>query len=392
MIIGQGRTEFTPKHPIEWVKEITTFGLSYTNTREQPLNTWDAPIGSLAKRFESLHVSKASIYARARMVNTYFHPKLLYRAHSFCLDKEKHKDIRKEFYGFVMSSCIRRIAHNTLTQPKEEGGVALRNFECVVTAMRLKFIVKCINGSHPSPLAKFYLDLHLIRLGIRLDNKMPHFTGVPPKFYKDLIPLITKYKTLLLKEDPKNFYKFLNREKFLEGKFIIHQLKRVPLNDPMYRPLEAFKKIKKAEVSEAVKHQTYTLMYGATPTRHNLKRRNRHGVQVLVPCALCGKERESEEHLYMECTVLQTALGWVGTILETNDPNCLRRAVFLHDFPRGDDPAKDAVKSEILLLYRWTVWRARKRAIYDCATYTADAIMKSLKERVRRHAESIKPD
>ena len=151
-------------------------------------------------------------------------------------------------------------------------------------------------------------------------------------------------------------------------------------------------KIKKAEVSEAVKHQTYTLMYGATPTRHNLKRRNRHGVQVLVPCALCGKERESEEHLYMECTVLQTALGWVGKILETNDKNCLRRAVFLHDFPRGDDPAKDAVKSEILLLYRWTVWRARKRAIYDCATYTAEALMKSLRERVRRHAESLKPD
>ena len=291
-----------------------------------------------------------------------------------------------------MSSAIRRIAHNTLTQPREEGGVGLRHFECVVTAMRLKFIAKCLAGAYPSPLARFYLDLHLIKLGIRLDNNMPHFVGTPPQFYKDMIPLINRYKSLILKEKPVNFYKFLNREKFHEGKFMIHQLKRVPLNDPMYRPLEAFKRITRAEVTEAIKHQTYVLMYGATPTRHNLRNRDRFGVLRIVPCALCGKERESEEHLYLECPVLKTALCWVGKIMKIPDTPSLRRAIFLHDFPRGDDPAKDAVRSEILLLYRWTAWRARKRAIYDVATYSPEALMEAFRERVRRHAETLKPD
>ena len=91
----------------------------------------------------------------------------------------------------------------------------------------------------------------------------------------------------------------------------------------------------------------------------------------------------------MDCPTLKTALGWIKTLFENDD---LKRAIFCHDFPRGDDPAKDAVRSEILLLYRWSAWRARKRAIYDGIKYTNDSFLKSLKERVRRHAQSLKPD
>ena len=108
-----------------------------------------------------------------------------------------------------------------------------------------------------------------------------------------------------------------------------------------------------------------------------------------VPCALCGSERESEDHLFMDCQTLKVALGWLQTVIESDN---LKRAIFCHDFTRGDDPAKDAVKSEILLIYRWSIWKARKRAIYDGVTYTQNSLLQSFKDRVRRHAQSLKPD
>ena len=389
MVIGKGRKEFTSKHPIEWVHEITTFGLSYTNTREQPLDTWDAPIRSLAERIVTLNVSRASVYSRARIVNTYFHPKLTYRAHSCSIGPEQHRQVRKHMHDFVLGSAIKRIAYNTLTQTKEEGGVALRHFECAVTTLRLKFINKCLKGAHPSPLAKYYLDLYLVRLGIRIDNSTPHHTGRLPRFYSELVDLINKQKRLILHENTHNYYTKLIREKFREGKFIIYQIKKAPLNDPTYRPLMAFKRIKEAEVEEKVKHQTYLLLYGATPTRTNVTKRDKYGIRRPVPCALCGKDRESEDHLYWDCPTLKTALGWMRDLFGSTP---MKRAIYCHDFPRGDDPAKDAVKSEILLLYRWTIWRARKRAIYDGVNYTADMLLRSLRDRVRRHAQSLKPD
>ena len=389
MVIGKGRTEFSSKHPIEWVNEITTFGLSYTNTREQSLDTWDAPIRSLAERIVTLNVSRASVYARARIVNTYFYPKLTYRAHSCSLGPKQHRLVRKHMYNFVLGNSIKRIAFSTLTQSKEDGGVALRHFECAVTSLRLKFIKKCLSGKHPSPLAHFYLDLYLVKLGFRVDNTQPHFTGTLPTFYKDLVKLINKYADIIKNKHPQTYYMHLNKEKFSEGKFMIYQIKKAPLNDPTYKPLMAFQRIKEAEVAEVIKHQTYILMYGATPTRTNVTKRDKYGVPRHVPCALCGRERESEDHLYMDCPTLRTALGWIKTLIGNDD---LKRAIFCHDFPRGDDPAKDAVRSEILLLYRWSAWRARKRAIYDGVQYTNESFLKSLKERVRRHAQSLKPD
>ena len=389
MAIGKNHTKFTPKHPIEWVQEITTFGLSYTNTREQSLDTWDAPIRSLADRIVTLHVSRASIFARARIVNTYFFPKLTYRAHSCNIGPEQHRQLRKHVYNFVLGNSIKRIAFNTLTQNKVEGGVALRHFECAVTALRLKFLAKCVSGKYPSPLARYYLELHLTKLGSRVDNTIPHFTGNLPIFYKELVKLINKYSDLILHKHPHSFYEYLNREVFRDGKFMIYQIKRAPLNDPTYRPLMAFKRVKEAEVAEVVKHQTYILMYGATPTKVNATTRDRYGIHRYVPCALCGKGRETEEHLYMECPKLMTVLGWLSKLFGTTP---LKRAIFCHDFPRGDDPVKDVVKSEILLLYRWTVWRARKRAIHEGIRFTRESLLDCLKERVRRHAEQLKPD
>ena len=292
-------------------------------------------------------------------------------------------------YNFVLGNCIKRIAFNTLTQNKVEGGVALRHFECAVTALRLKFLAKCVSGKYPSPLARYYLELHLTRLGSRVDNTIPHFTGNLPTFYKELVKLINKYSDLILHKHPHSFYEYLNRGVFREGNLIIYQIKRAPLNDPTYRPLMAFKRVKEAEVAEVVKHQTYILMYGATPTKVNATTRDRFGIQRYVPCALCGKGRETEEHLYMECPKLTTVLGWLSKLFGTTP---LKRAIFCHDFPRGDDPAEDEVKSEILLLYRWTVWRARKRAIHEGIRFTRESLLDCLKERVRRHAEQLKPD
>ena len=173
---------------------------------------------------------------------------------------------------------------------------------------------------------------------------------------------------------------------------MIYQIKHAPLNDPLYRPLLAFRDIKRAEVAEGIKNITYILMYGATPTRVNTKVRDRYGILRPVQCALCRNKGESESHLFFECEILQTALSKVKNFIEVKDQNTLKRAIFTHDFPRRDDPAKNEIKSEILLIYRWTAWRARKRAIYDGVRYTRETLLKSFVDRVRRHAQSLKPD
>ena len=410
MLIGIHRAEFTCYHKIEWVSKIVMFGLSY-NRHGGTTDNWDGLLNDIEQTLGRIYTKRTSMFSRAVIANTRILPKLMYRLHTIDIDEfrlQKFVALLRQFMN--KGNGIKFVRYATLTQPKETGGTALRNLEVAVISQRLKLLRLMMVNVWPSPLSEYYMGHRLLRLGIRPDNGVPHYEGTNiPSFYANLIRLLRmewpKRKgygpkqiklTDLVKQHPAStYYKTLNAQIHEQDKILLDQMPGAPVNIAGFDPKQSFEDLHKARLRTREKGTIYRLFYSALPTRQNMTTRNRQGERVHQQCCICGKDRETIKHLFLDCIHLRETLIWIHENLQPFRRGGIRYAIFALFTKPSDDKNVYQLRQESVIIFFHMVWEIRTRILSSrdpepfCNGMTILAMYRSA---LRRHLSRIYPD
>ena len=410
MLIGRHPTEFTCHHPITWVTKIKMFGLSYSR-HGGTADNWDTLLTEVEKTLDRLYIRNTSVFSRAVIANTRIIPKFMYRLHTLDIDDTR----LQRFVGMLRKfmnkgNGIKFVRYPTLTQPKESGGAALRNLEVAIIAQRLKLLRLMMVNVWPSPLSEYYLGARLLRLGIKPDNKIPHYEGGNlPTFYRNLLrltridfprrrgygPKPIKLLELVINQPASTYYKTLNAQIHEQEKILLYQMPGAPVNIAGYDPKQSFTDLHRARLRNRDKGTIYRLFYSALPTRQNMKIRNRHGRWVYQTCCICGEDRETVKHLFLDCIHLRETLLWINQNLQPFRPGAMRFAIFALFIADSDNKDVYLLRLESVIIFVNLVWKLRTIILSkgNAEPYcNGQTILAMYRSALRKHLSEMYPD
>ena len=409
MLIGHNPTEFTCRHPIKWVTKITMFGLSYSRHGGTQEN-WDGLLKDIGKTLDRLYTRRTSVFSRAIIANTRIIPKLMYRLHTLDIDEVRLQKFVAMLRKFMnKGNGIRYVRYPTLTQPLDSGGAALRNLEVAIMSHRLKLLRLMMVNVWPSPLSQYYLGARLLRLGIRPDNRLPHYEGANmPPYYANLLKLLRmewpqrkgygpkpiKLTDLVTQHPATTYYTTLNAQLHEQDKILLDQMPGAPKNVPGYDPKQSFIDLHRARLRTRDKWTIYRLFYSALPTRQNMKIRNRHGVMVYQTCCICGKNRETIQHLFLDCIHLRETLLWMHNNLRPFRQGGVRHAIFALYTEPDDEEELHRLRQESIIIYVNTIWNIRSKILSSGIQelYNEQFILSIYKTAFMNHLRNIFPE
>ena len=409
MLIGHHSTEFACKHPIKWVTKITMFGLTYSRHGGTQDN-WEGLLKEIGKTLDRLYTRRTSVFSRAIIANTRIIPKLMYRLHTLDIDELRLRKFVAMLRQFMnKGNGIRYVRYPTLTQPLESGGAALRNLEVSIMSNRLKLLRLMMANVWPSPLSQYYLGARLLRLGIRPDNRVPHYEGTnTPPFYANLLRLLRmewpprkgygprpiKLTDLVISQPTTTYYTTLNAQIHEQDKILLDQMPGAPKNVPGYDPKQSFVDLHRARLRTREKWTIYRLFYSALPSRQNMTLRNRHGVREYQSCCICGDDRETIQHLFLDCLHLKETLIWLHENLQPFRKGGVRYAIFALYTKADNDEEIHRLRQESIIIFVNTIWRIRTNILSsgNQGQYTEQLILTEYKAALRRHLRNIFPE
>ena len=410
MLIGRQTSEFNCLQPITWVTKIKMFGIWYSR-KGGTTDNWDGLLNEIENTLGHLYIRNMSMFARANIVNTRIIPKFLYRLHTLDIEKSRLKkfvSIMREFMN--KGNGITFIKYDTLTQPRDSGGAALRNLEVAIIAQRLKVLRLMMVNVWPSPLSEFYLGARLLRLGIKPDNGIPHYEGENlPTFYKNLIQLTRtdfprrrgygpkpiKLLELVLNQPASTYYKTLNAQIHEQDNILLYQMPGAPVNIAGYNPKQSFIDLHRARLRNRDKGTIYRLFFSALPTRQNMKIRDRHGRWAYQTCCICGQDRETVKHLFLDCIHLRETLLWINQNLRLFRPGEMRFAIFALFVADSDNNEVYLLRIESIVIFVNMIWKLRTIILSKGNAdhyYNGQTILAMYRSALRKHLNEMYPD
>ena len=250
----------------------------------------------------------------------------------------------------------------------------------------------------------------LLRLGIRPDNGVPHYEGPQlPPFYANLLRLLRtewpkrkgygpkpiKLTDLVTQQPAITYYKTLNAQIHEQDKILLYQMPGAPVNIAGFDPNHSFEDLHRARLRTREKGTIYRLFYSALPTRQNMTTRNRHGVRVYQQCCICGEDRETIKHLFLDCIHLRETLIWIHENLQPFRRGGIRYAIFALFTETNDDENINRLRQESIIIFVNLVWEIRSRILssHSSEPYcNGQTILALYRSALRRHLGEIYPD
>jgi hypothetical protein len=105
-------------------------------------------------------------------------------------------------------------------------------------------------------------------------------------------------------------------------------------------------------------------------------RRHHHGLQAHTECILCDQEPESTDHLFVSCSfskqVWHTILSALNFTMPADAGGLLHWWLLLRN---GHSKLKQKGLDSIVMLVTWTVWKERKKWIFDDAPAKSPSVL-----------------
>ena len=218
-----------------------------------------------------------------------------------------------------------------------------------------------------------------------LRMEWPQRKGYGPKPIK-LTDLVTQHPAT-------TYYTTLNAQLHEQDKILLDQMPGAPKNVPGYDPKQSFIDLHRARLRTRDKWTIYRLFYSALPTRQNMKIRNRHGVMVYQKCCICGKNRETIQHLFLDCIHLRETLIWMQNNLRLFRQGGVRHAYFALYTEPDEEEELHRLRQESIIIYVNTIWNIRYKILSSGIQdlYDEQFILSIYKTAFMNHLRNIFP-
>ena len=296
MQIGQGLIFDDDNISIDIVQEIKLLGIYYKNALNQttPRN-WDLIVAQVESKLNKIYYKQATIFGRSILVNTFIEPKLVYPAMTLDPPTEIIKAYKKLVRAFIFKGTLPCIRHNTIIQPKYNGGINLHDIESKIKSFRMKYLYQIIESPNQYPLACYFLSHRLPNLFSQNGQEM--YYRELPHFYENI--------NIFYETDETLFH--LSSSKTIYNNFILN--KKQPLIDQVKRADEdtdfdvIFMDMHKNKFTTPTQKQImYRLLFGITPTSEGLARRHRR--VFFVSFAYVSKRRSRIFFIHVQTSTL----------------------------------------------------------------------------------------
>ena len=251
---------------------------------------------------------------------------------------------------------LQNISTETLQRTKEQGGLNLNILGVREHALQLKFIAWVVNsrGTPGAGITEFYIGSRIREL-VPFRNNIPHSSDIPV-FYKGFLGNYLKIKAEVKDWgtiDTKSLYEILrNKEQEVWSRMVIER------DFPQVNLKKTFKGIQGAKTTSRVCTTNWKIahqgLYTGDFRLRKIGRDNNNGI-----CFMCGRKRETLEHLLVECEQTKALWGELRTRFKiANKINLTGWEIIFRNFEKVKGENQIAA-NHLVSCVNDTIWRYR---------------------------------
>ena len=196
-IYGLGSWNDRTNWPLDWLKcdinSFKTLGIIFSNDYTTAINeNWNQALSAIQVKIRTIQNRKLSMYQKAIITNCILLSKLWYIAHIYPLPESVSKKINKEIFEYIWGIKNNPVKRNTLTLPKEKGGLGVINIAFKAKSILVNTFMKAfVNPDQITFMMDYY---NIIRIG-QLFNKPMNMHNVAYNgtvYYNQIVETIRK--------------------------------------------------------------------------------------------------------------------------------------------------------------------------------------------------------
>ena len=379
MFLGRWRFRKDTPLGINWVSQMTIFGIKYGDVSEDDI--WYPLYKKIEKCLNLFQTRQLSMYGKAKLINTMVLSKLWYLTTVFPINRHYEKLITRLMFNFIWGK-IESIRRNTMYLPSKEGGIGLVNIQLKTQSLLLNQVMK-VYIDRKSTWVNFghtYLGIVLHRFaGYDFQNNRPHCIEEPPLYYK----LCLKYIQNIVSKDEnfvfkpgltsKIFYQLLLKLENTQ----VHCVRTFPLINFK----EVFSNLCNKMIDPTTLNISFKLAHDVVPVAYRLFLWNFRNVLPFCKNCLTKRIEETVMHCFWECPTIQLTKMWLQKAIKSLcdfDISC--EIVRFGNIPRNISRPELALY--FLSEFRYAVWTSRCKVRLDNCQAHAGTIHKIFLSRI----------
>ena len=379
MFLGKWRLRLDTPLKINWVKQMTIFGVKFGDVTEDDI--WHTVYLKIEKVLNLFKTRILSIYGKAKLINTMVLSKLWHIATVVPMSRHYERLITKLVFAFIWGK-IESVNRKTLYLPCDMGGIGLTNISLKAQSLILNQLLKVYNDKDCSWInyGHTYLGLTFRRFtGYDFQNNRPHCLENPPLFYKTCLNYIKN----ILKRDPNFVFKpGLSSKLFYT---LLLKLENVKPHCTGTFPTIDFKTVFTNLCHKIIDPVTinisFKLAHDIAPVAYRLYIWNFKN--VIRYCKNCPPTYidETVYHAFWECPTIQPAKTWLQKVLKS-----LCDITLTSDIVRFGNFSKNVSRKDLAMFflteYRYSVWISRCRVRIHNTKPSAEIVKNAFLSRV----------
>ena len=377
LALGNPRLDHPEFENIYWknFEGLEILGILFFSEHKKTLNTnWTNVIKEMETDLDRLKFRKLSLKGKTMVLNTVVLSKVWYTAGVLPLPEPKFKEIERLMFAFLWNGRqIDPIQRRTIYQPKEKGGLGLKNPKLQQQALQLKFLKDILNEEN----RKSWLQLPRYWIGFRLSTLNPQWLFL--NTYPRVNPICTRSCTPYYKHLLETF-KDLDLSKLPEIKLWTTRTFYSQLLEKDEHPTHSFTTFwethrvnparmwKHIYTSHALgPHQDvhFRFLHRVLPSNAFMKKRfHSRGYQnINTNCASCPNKIETNEHIFFRCVAAKPILQYIYPsiqLLLRNKPFKIFKLI-LNDFPTQIPDKAPKIVITIIQIAMHVIWNNRNK-------------------------------
>jgi len=313
MWLGSWKSRSDTPLGLKWVTKMRVLGVWFGENVYY--DNWRSRVDKLETVLNLWKSRALSIWGRVLIVKTFALSKLDYIARILLVPNEIVTAVNKLIWNFVWRGKNELICRATCLLPRDQGGVAMIDYECRVKALQVKNVLSSLTSKNTNAFhfARYFVGNRVASLidefsGMRT-NLLPS-CSVLPKYYDTFISFLREHP-LVIKPDMSVKALYL---KLVEKKVVIPKcFSTITLRTGLTNLRCVWSTFLKSQTEPRVREIRWRAVHGVTMTRLKLWEWNCKGVNK--GCAICNLP-ESIEHCFLECKRARRAWGWVVFLLK----------------------------------------------------------------------------
>ena len=337
---------------------------------------WRKATNDLKEQLENLKNRKLSLKGKVLVLNSVAMSKIWYLATVIPIPKTEETAINVAISSFLWSGEHRNpISQNMTHQPREKGGLNLKDPKTQQIALQMKFLSKITDPLEDAPwihLPRFWIGYHLAPLKPEWDflrgNNMPKLDtpaatkGIPkdkrrPKFYDDLLYKIKTFDIGTVFWTTPFFY-----QELIKREYKLPTACDKKWNNMGYDPLLIWKGVHRTYAKGKHQDVHYKFLHRIIKSKCYLKR----FLRINTECGSCA-QAETIEHIFKDCYQAKAIWRAVDPTIEEilRPANFTRYDLILNKFPKNISIPKMQMVSTLIQIAMHTIWIHRNSVQFD---------------------------